>query len=202
MPSNKSYPKLLIYAVTAMLILGTLAILVVNQANRSREQLPVYGKLTDFEFTAAHNEKPFGSIQMIGKINVVDFIFTSCRTACPVMAENMIDLYDYYREFDQVQFVSISVDPARDSLETLRGYAEELGVADNRWVFLHAPIEKVIELCEIQFMLPADELPMGHTTKFILVDQQGQIRSYHEGLDSESMRSLKDNIRQLAKAGQ
>jgi len=40
---------------------------------------------------------------------------------------------------------------------------------------------------------------MGHTTKFILVDHLGQIRSYHEGLENEAMIPLKDNIRQLAK---
>ena len=47
-------------------------------------------------------------------------------------------------------------------------------------------------------MLPADDLPMGHTTKFTLVDSEGNIRSYHEGLDRDGMVLLKNNIRQLA----
>jgi protein SCO1/2 len=114
------------------------------------------------------------------------------------MAENMGDLYELYKGSDLVQFVSISVDPDRDSLEALRQYAIDHNVTDNRWIFLRAPIEDVVQLCEKQFMLDADELPMGHTTRFILVDQQGRIRSYHEGLESESMTALKNNIRQLA----
>ena len=199
MTSNKPYPKMLIYAVAVMLVLGALAIIIVNQANKSRYEIPIYGVLSDFAFTAANTGKPFGLAQMKGKINVVDFMFTNCRSVCPVMVVNMGDLYELYKGSDLVQFVSISVDPDRDSLEALRQYAHDHDVTDNRWIFLRAPIEDVVQLCEKQFMLGADELPMGHTTKFILVDQQGRIRSYHEGLESESMTALKSNIRQLAR---
>jgi len=199
MDSVKSYPKFLIWAVAALLVLGLIAILVVNQANRSRSRIPVWGQLSDFEFTAAYTGQPFGLDQMKGKLNVVDFIFTSCKSACPIMAVNMAELYDLYKGSDKVQFVSISVDPERDTLEALLEYGRKLGVDDDRWVFLRAPIEQVVELCEKQFMLAADALPMGHTTKFILVDQYGQIRSYHEGLDNDSMTGLKNNIGQLAK---
>jgi protein SCO1/2 len=115
------------------------------------------------------------------------------------MAVNMSELYELYRSSDMVQFVSISVDPDRDSLEALIEYGRSLRVDDNRWVFLRAPVEQVIAVCEEQFMLPAEALPMGHTTKFILVDQHGQIRSYHEGLKNESMLALKNNIRQIAR---
>ncbi|MCP4632325.1 MAG: SCO family protein [candidate division Zixibacteria bacterium] len=195
----KSFPKMLILSVAAMLILGALAIVVVDQANRSRSEIPVWGEVSDFEFTAAHNGEPFGLEQMKGKLNVVDFIFTNCKSICPIMAENMVDLYDLYSGSDLVQFVSISVDPVRDTLETLNEYARQQGVNDNRWVFLRASIEDVVKICEGDFMLAADQLPMGHTSKFILVDQFGQIRSYHDGTESGHMVSLKNNIRQLAK---
>lgn len=190
---------MLMLAVGAMLILGLIAILVVNRANLSRSQIPIWGQLSDFEFTAAHSGQPFGLEQMKGKLNVVDFIFTNCPSVCPIMAVNMSELYELYRNSDRVQFISISVDPDRDSLEALLEYGRNLGVNDSRWVFLRAPVEQVIEVCEEQFMLAAEALPMGHTTKFILVDQHGQIRSYHEGLENESMLALKNNIRQLAR---
>ena len=108
----------------------------------------------------------------------------------------MAELYEFYRSSDKVQFVSISVDPDRDSLEALIDYGCNLGVDDDRWIFLCAPIEQVVEICEKDFMLAAEALPMGHTTKFIIVDHLGQIRSYHEGVDAESMDGLKYNIKQ------
>jgi protein SCO1/2 len=199
MTDNRHYPKMLIYAVAAMLILGALAIIIVNRANKSRSEIPIYGTLSNFSFTNANTGQPFGLEQMKGKINVVDFMFTNCRSACPIMVVNMAELYDLYKDFDQVQFVSISVDPERDSLEALRQYAADHDVTDNRWVFLRAPIEDVVQLCEKQFMLGADGLPMGHTTKFILVDQQGRIRGYYEGLDNDSLTPLENSIRQLAR---
>lgn len=199
MSSKRPYPKMLILIVIAMLVLGTLAALVVNQANRSRSRIPVLGELTDFELTASHNNEPAGPADLTGEICVYDFIFTSCRGPCPVMAVNMGELYMLYKGSGKIQFVSISVDPERDTLEALNEYAHLHGVDDEAWIFLRGPIDKVAEICEKQFMLPAEDLPGGHTTKFILVDHLGRIRSYHDGLSEGSMETLKNNIRQLAK---
>jgi protein SCO1/2 len=198
--SSRGSANILIIILIAMLILATLALVVVNRAAKSRSEIPVLDYLPEFEFTES-NGRPFGLTQMKGKINIVDFIFTSCRTACPIMATNMSELYRFYEGSDLVQFISISVDPERDTFETLRAYAEQLGVTDDRWVFLRAPIDDVVVLSEEGFMLAADRqsLPMGHTTRFILVDRDGRIRSYHEGLDRASVNILKHNIRVLAK---
>ncbi|UCC81141.1 MAG: SCO family protein [Candidatus Zixiibacteriota bacterium] len=199
MSPGRSYPKMLILIVIAMLVLGTLAALVVSQANRSRSRIPVLGELTEFELTAAHNGELAGPESLKGKICVYDFIFTSCRGPCPVMAVNMGELYRLYKGSGKIQFASISVDPNRDTLEALNEYAELQRVDDDGWIFLRGPLEKVAEICEEQFMLPAEDLPGGHTTKFILVDHLGRIRSYHDGLSESSMEILQNNIRQLAK---
>ena len=42
-----------------------------------------------------------------------------------------------------MQFVFISVDPDRDSVAALRAYATDLGVHDERWAFLRAPLADV-----------------------------------------------------------
>ncbi len=199
MPDTNRHPKFLIYSVSATLILAIIAILVVNLAHRSRQSMPVYNTLTDFRFTAAHNEQPFSLEQMKGKLNVVYFGFTNCKSICPILVENMYDLYAYYADYPQVQFITISVDPERDTYEVQRQYAKNHNITDSRWVFLSAPIEDVVELCEKQFLLAAESLPMGHSSKFIVVDHLGQIRSYHDGLDGEAMKPLKENLRQLAK---
>ena len=120
------------------------------------------------------------------------------QAACPLMAEQMIPLYQLYKHSEQVQFVSISVDPERDSLPRLREYARGLGVTDNRWVFLRAPIDSVIWLAEDGFMVSGD-FPGGHSTKFILVDQQGRIRGYFDYDDPHQIELLKVDIKELAR---
>jgi protein SCO1/2 len=185
--------------VIAMLVLGTLAVVVVNQANLSRSRIPVLGELGEFTLMESRGAQPVGPADLKGKICVYDFIFTNCKGPCPVMAVNMGELYRLYKWSEKVQFVSISVDPERDTLGALNEYADLQGVDDDAWIFLRGPIEKVAEICEKQFMLSADDLPGGHTTKFILVDHLGRIRSYHDGLSENSMEILQNNIRQLAK---
>jgi protein SCO1/2 len=189
---------MLILIVIGMLVLGTLALVVVNQANLSRSRIPVVGELSEFELIESQSAEPVGPANLRGKICVYDFIFTNCQGPCPVMAVNMGELYRLYKSSGKVQFVSISVDPERDTLEALNKYADLQGVDDDAWIFLRGPIEEAAEICEKQFMLSADNLPGGHTTKFILVDHLGRIRSYHDGLSDSSMEILKNNIRQLA----
>lgn len=199
MSDKKSYPKMLILVVIAMIVLGALAAVVVNKANLSRSRIPVLGTLGNFSLIESRDGRPVGPADFKGKICVYDFIFTNCKGPCPVMAINMGELYRTYKSSDKVQFISISVDPARDTLEALNEYADLHGVDDNRWVFLRGPVDSVAYICENDFMLSADDLPGGHTTKFILVDQQGRIRSYYDGLSEGSMEKLESNIRHLAK---
>jgi len=103
-----------------------------------------------------------------GKLNVVDFVITRCKSVCPVTMVNMSELYDLYQGSDKVQFISISVDPEYDSLAVLNAFGEKYGVNDNRWIFLRVPVEDVARVCEGDIMFPDENLPGGHTSKFIL----------------------------------
>ena len=79
----------------------------------------------------------------------------------------------------------------------LKAYAESHGVNDDRWQFLHTSVENVVDLSENGFMLAADRLPMGHSTKFALVDREGRIRGYYNALDEKPMAVIRGQINQL-----
>lgn len=189
--------KTVLWFMLIVALLGVGALFVIDQAEKSRHELPVLSPVPAFQFTARNGES-FGLGDLQGKINVVDFVFTNCQGPCPIMSTNMAELYKFYTPSPGVQFVSISVDPARDSLEALQAYAERYGVTDYRWRFLRGPLEEVRELSEAGFFLAADQLPMGHSTKFILVDQQGRIRGYYDSADHESLDRLREHIHALA----
>jgi len=180
--------------VTALLLI---AIVVDWWADTSRGELPVLGEIPDFLMTE-RNGQPFGKTEMLGKINIVELFFTSCPGVCPIMNRNMFELYQRLDGAEEVRFVSISVDPKRDSLEALKSYADSLGVDDDRWVFLQAPIDEIIDVCENGFMLPADGLPGGHSTRFVLIDPLGRIRGYYDGMSEGSMKILLTHLRQIA----
>ena len=88
-------------------------------------------------------------------------------------------------------------DPATDSVAALKAYADGFGVDDRRWLFLTGPIDTIAHVCEGYFMLPADDLPGAHSTRFALVDAEGQIRAYYSGVDEASVNVLRSHLRQM-----
>ncbi|MBN1479923.1 SCO family protein [candidate division KSB1 bacterium] len=196
--STNSLPKGFVFGIIFAFLLAVGAALVISAAHYSRANLPVLGSAPDFTLTERSGE-PFSSEDMRGTLWLVDFIFTHCQAACPVMSGHMAELYKLYAHSDKIRFLSISVDPERDTMEVLQDYADKQGVTDNRWMFVRGEIDYIIEICEQGFMLPAENLPMGHSTKFVLVDQVGQIRGYYDALDDPDIDVLKTHIRELAR---
>ncbi len=164
-----------------------------SQRSASENALPYYSSVSEFEFIT-QDSVPFGLSDLKGKISVVDFMFTRCKGPCPIMTNLMGELYQHFDNVDNVQFVSISVDPEYDTLLALQNYAKLQGVDDNRWNFLSAQMNDVINLCEKGFKLGADDLPGAHSTKFILVDSDGAIRGYYSGIEKESVKKLQNDI--------
>lgn len=189
----------IIPAAIGLLIVMTAAFVWFTYGRGSRQAMPVYGQVPEFDFTECRGAR-FGLEHLKGKISVVDFIFTTCKTACPVMSAKMEMLYHLFKAFDEVQFVSITVDPEHDTPEVLQEYAKRYGVVDRRWVFLWAPFEEVRRLAETGFKVSAGPENM-HSTKFILVDPLGQVRGYYDPYDNISLNRLKEDIRELIKKG-
>jgi protein SCO1 len=178
--------------IVCIILLGIGASWVIRKANLSYE-LTVIKKVPAFSFITqdglSFTEKSFHK-----KATVLDFIFTSCAGPCPIMTNNMTHLYEDYMNVPEVQFVSVTVDPKIDNVNTLKEYAKANGVKDDRWQFLTSDIESIKDLKKSGFMLYADELPRGHAIKFVLIDQNGQIRKYYDGTDKASMAVLRKDL--------
>jgi len=75
---------------------------------------------------------------------VINFIYTSCTTICPVMTATMVQMQ---RELEgdgpKPAYISISIDPDYDTAETLGAYARRFG-AD--WTFLTGQRSDVLDV--------------------------------------------------------
>jgi len=59
---------------------------------------------------------------------LVDFVFTTCTTICPVMSATWAEVQETLQAEEMAsRLVSISIDPENDSPERLRAYAERFG---------------------------------------------------------------------------
>ena len=181
----------------SVILLGAGATWVIQKANSSHD-LPVIKDVPSFLFKTQDGES-FSENELKGKITVLDFMFTTCAGPCPIMTNNMAHLYQDYTNVEEVQFISITVDPTVDNEEILKQYANANGVDDDRWQFLTSDIDAIKDLKKNGFMLYADELPRGHAIKFVLIDPKGRIRKYYDGTDKASIAVLRNDLNNLVK---
>ncbi|GGG93966.1 SCO family protein [Polaribacter pacificus] len=134
-----------------------------------------------------------------GKIYIADFFFTRCQTICIAMAYNMSELQSYYKNDDDIMFLSHSVTPVMDSVPVLKAYAENKGVIDGKWNVTTGSKKHIYELARKSYFAVldegnGDEDDFIHTEQFILVDKERRIRGYYDGTDKEEMKKLISDV--------
>ena len=147
------------------------------------------------------NNRPVQLNSMKGTVTVYDFIFTNCSGICPIMSRNMAELTKRIPDDAPVRFVSITVDPARDTPARLREYAKRFR-NDERWMFLTGDREAIIRLSVDGFKLAAgDPQPGGeallHSSKFAVADRNGVIREYYGGTDGDAPEHVAATVKEL-----
>ena len=162
--------------------------------------LPKLGTIPEFEFTDSEDNL-ISRNDLKGKVWVADFIFTTCTMACPVMTGNMNLIHKAYKDDDQVRIVSISVYPEYDTPEVLKEYASRYNANRDRWHFLTGPEQNVKDVIKNGFKMGDYEDIIFHSEKFALIDQNGNIRGYYNGMKSEDVKTLKKDITILLKQG-
>lgn len=180
---------------TVLLVLA-LGLVVTAAGCGAPPELPVYATVETLDLTSSLGDD-LSEESLAGKVHVVDFIFTSCGAACPVMTAKMKDFYDDLEGEEGVGFLSVTTDPERDTVEVLHDYAAELGVDQKRWLFGRAPMEEVRRLSEKEFLLAAAGFPIGHSQRFVLVDRERQIRGYYDSRDAEDLARLRRDLNTL-----
>jgi len=72
------------------------------------------------------------------KVVVINFIFTNCEGACPLITHKLTLVRDKLegKIGDPIQFVSLSLDPARDTPAALKEFARTHHADHDGWVFL------------------------------------------------------------------
>ncbi len=139
-----------------------------------------------------------------GKVHLVDFFFTNCPTICPKMTLNMKKIQDALKIecLNNVELLSFTVDPNRDSIERLNEYANSYKLDSVNWSLLTGDQNTIYELGVNGFLVPNQEdalAPGGflHSEKLILIDKEQRIRGYYDGTDSTIVPIVVEHIKTL-----
>lgn len=162
------------------------------------QQLAIYGRVPDAVLVERTGRK-VGFNELRGQIWVADFIFTRCAGTCQVMSSQMSGLQKSLKKAGNVRLVSITVDPEFDTPERLTAYADRWQADGDRWLFLTGGQEQIQRIAVDAFKLPMMEgtdpnEPIIHSSRFVLVDDEGNIRGYYDGLDKEATQRLISDV--------
>lgn len=179
------------------------------EAFATAEPLPVLGPpdhvVPPFAFTNLDGHE-FSHRNVGARIRVVDYFFTHCPTICPVMSSQLVRLQAQMRAdgitSDDVLILSHTVDPRRDSVDRLAGYAERIGADTLQWKFLTGSEEDLYDMARNGYYLtalPSDTAEGGffHSDTFALIDGEGKIRGYYDGTSTEEVDQLLVHVKQL-----
>jgi len=153
----------------------------------------------EFRFMS-HTGDSIGSAEMRGRVYVVDFFFTNCTAACPMMSSQMTRVQKTYGARKDFGILSFSLDPDKDSISVLKAYAKKLEAVPGSWYFLRGPRSEVYPLGEEGFMANLvfnEDGDIDHSEKFVLMDREGGIRGYYLGTDPKEVDKLINDVRYL-----
>lgn len=172
----------------------------------SRAVIDRYGMIPEFSLVDQNGEH-FGLRNVEGKVWVANFIFTSCATECPLLSRRMQEISEIFEEDDQVELVSISIDPRTDSPERLLKYSEAFGSPPN-WSFLTGETKVIEFLSSEGFKVtnPGEHAEKGsirrtrqmlHSREIVVVDDLGVVRYYANGMHPKVAKEVAGVVDQL-----
>lgn len=189
----------------SVLVLGfylTMSFLVPDFA---KSKLPPIGKVLPFAFTN-QDGKTVTEKDVAGKVFVTEYFFTTCKTWCPIMHENMRMVYDRFSDNDNFLIVSHTSDPGTDSAARLKKYADSLQVNTAKWIFLTGTKDSLYKQARYSYRIddpnnyPLDNsVDFIHSQFFALVDDKGLVRNIYEGNKKADVERMMKQIEVLLK---
>ncbi|MCG9126344.1 SCO family protein [Candidatus Poribacteria bacterium] len=195
---EKSSIPWIVLGVVILTIAGITLWTTVKPNAKTSEPIPLTS-VPDFNLTN-QDGKPFGLSDLDGKLWVTDFIFTNCPTICPDMTQRMAELQSEISN-DKVNFLSITVDPERDTPQVLSQYALDNGAKQDRWQFLTGDKDHIYNLANKGFKLPAayHEGVFPHSRKFVVIKPDRTIHDYYDSRSEAAMKKLRKDIKLILK---
>jgi protein SCO1 len=189
---HRSSRSVLVGAIGAAILLSVLG------CQQQQQPLDVYGSAPDFQLTD-QTGATFSSQALAGHVTLLDFIYTRCTDACPLLSatfqQTMRQLSDEKLLGSRVTLVSLSVDPQHDTPSVMAEYGQQFKADPATWKMLTGDWDQVYDVVtgfkvDTRPPRPAADAPapggteLTHSTRIVLMDAQRQVRAYLEGQDA------------------
>ena len=166
-------------------------------------KMPILSYVQPFSFLDQQGKRVTDK-EVLGKVYVAEYFFTTCPGICPKMNRNMKKVFDKYKTEPGFMILSHSVDPGTDNVGRMKTYADSLGVNGANWYFLTGRKDSLYNAARVSYLLDDPKNNNGkiedqfiHTQFFALVDKSGRVRRIYDGLKKEEVERLIEDIPEL-----
>ena len=198
--------KTKLYLLFFTVLLLTFYYFVFRGTDNWKVKMPILSYVQPFSFTN-QNGVAVTDKNLLNKITVVEYFFTTCKGICPKLNTNMKQVYEIYKNEPDFQILSHTCNPDTDSVSVLKHYSDSLQVNTQKWIFLTGRKDSLYQMARGSYLLddPKNNVEkiedqFIHTQFFALVDRQGKVRGkIYDGLKVLEVEQLKQDISKLLK---
>lgn len=155
--------------------------------------------LPDFELVDRQG-RPFKKTDMVGKVWVVNFIFTTCPMICPALTKKMAGLQKELAADPDVRFLSITVDAETDKPPVLDEYAKKNGGEAESWYWVTGEPQVVDNVVIKGFLMSLQrdsaKKDISHAERFVVVDKTARVKGLFD-TDDAGLAALKKRVAEL-----
>ena len=197
--------KLKLYILFFVVLVGIFWILLsIFTPYFAQSKLSKRGTIQPFQFIN-QDSASFTNADMLGKVCVVEYFFTTCKGVCPKMNKNMKEIYDQFKDENNFLILSHTCQPEIDSIPLLKEYSKLMGVTNNKWEFVTGSKDSLYKMARFSYGLDDPKNAVAnieddflHTQFFALVDKNGNARGgVYDGLKKDEVAKLKKDIKFL-----
>jgi protein SCO1/2 len=198
--------KTLLYIIFfSLLVVAFYAVLINVIPGFGQSRLPPISYVQPFSFTNQDGKK-ITEKDITGKVFVANYFFTTCKSICPRMNNEMKNVYEHFKNVNDFLILSHTSDPTTDSAAKLKKYADSMGVSTAKWIFLTGRKDSLYRQARLSYKIddPKNNVEnidddFLHTQFFSLVNKKGQVVKIYDGIKHSEVEQLIKDAEKLLK---
>lgn len=190
---KKTVYYIVFFVALALVFYGIISWFIPGYNNRKLEPI---SKVARFQFTN-QDGRVVTNEDVAGKVYVAEFFFTTCPGICPMMNDNMRQVYERFKKEPDFRILSYTCDPKTDSAARLKVYADSMKVDTDKWMFLTGRKDSLYNMARFSYSiddvnnnLTNIEDDFIHSQLWALVNRKGEVLAIYDGLEKREINGL------------
>ncbi|HEV7622054.1 MAG TPA: SCO family protein [Flavisolibacter sp.] len=185
------------------LVIGFFVVISFVIPDFGKPKMPAIGTVRPFKFVNQDGQ-PITEKDVKGKVTVVNFFFTTCKSICPRMNNNLRTVYEQFKDYPDFIILSHTCDPERDSVQRIKHYSDSMHVNSSRWMFLTGRKDSLYAAARLSYKIDDPKNFVAninddflHTQLIALLNKKGEVVHIYDGIKPSEMREMADKIQLL-----